>query len=193
VSLRDEISCCGDCRASTIQKPGRTITMKRHASSRGRAVLALCSRVPLPAALPGIMHHPRALPQGNARHLASAPRPPDRSPRPPQNPQPPRRARRCCRLCRPRLSTRKAKCVLVFMDKSDSTCPGPLVFIPHVVASRSLPRLLRALLAQPSREAPRWGRVLALTRKDIDFSTFIRTRLRSGLETSTRRSTHKRN
>jgi hypothetical protein len=32
------------------------------------------------------------------------------------------------------LWTRRAKCVLVFMDKSDSTRPGPLVFIPHVVA-----------------------------------------------------------
>src|SRR5262249_10699278 len=40
------------------------------------------------------------------------------------------------------MSTRKAKCVLVFMDQSHSTCPGPLLFIPHVVASRSLPRLL---------------------------------------------------
>src|SRR5262249_224092 len=33
------------------------------------------------------------------------------------------------------MSTRKAKCVLVFMDKSDSTCPGPALFISHVVAS----------------------------------------------------------
>jgi hypothetical protein len=47
------------------------------------------------------------------------------------------------------------------MDKSDSTRPGPLVFIRHVVASRSLPRLLRALPAQPSREAARWGWVAA--------------------------------
>src|SRR6516165_7823478 len=59
------------------------------------------------------------------------------------------------------MSTRKAKCVLVFTDKSDSTRPGPLVFIPHVVASRSLPRLLRALPAQPSRETARWGWVAA--------------------------------
>ena len=43
------------------------------------------------------------------------------------------------------------------MDKSDSTRPGPLVFIPYAVASRLLPRLLRALPAQPSREAAFWG------------------------------------
>jgi hypothetical protein len=48
------------------------------------------------------------------------------------------------------MSTRKAKCVLVFMDKSDSTCPGPQLFIPHVAASRSLLRPLRALPAQRS-------------------------------------------
>src|SRR5262245_49249816 len=59
------------------------------------------------------------------------------------------------------MSTRKAKCVLVFMDKSDSTRPGPLVFIPHVVSSRSLPRLLRTLPAQPSRQAARWSRLAA--------------------------------
>ena len=41
-----------------------------------------------------------------------------------------------------------AKCVLVFIDKSESTRPGPPVFIPYDVASRSLPRLLRALPAQ---------------------------------------------
>ena len=35
---------------------------------------------------------------------------------------------------------------------SDSTCPGPALFISHVVGSRRLPRLLRALPAQPSRE-----------------------------------------
>src|SRR5262245_6208551 len=34
------------------------------------------------------------------------------------------------------------------MGKSDSTRPGPLVFIPHAVASRSLPPLLRALPAR---------------------------------------------
>src|SRR5262249_24243851 len=39
--------------------------------------------------------------------------------------------------------------------------PRPALFITHVVASRSLPRLLRALPAQPSREAPRWGRMAA--------------------------------
>src|SRR5262249_57577168 len=54
------------------------------------------------------------------------------------------------------MSTRNGKCVFVFMGKSDSTRPGPPVFIPHVVASRSLPRLLRALPAQPSRQAARW-------------------------------------
>jgi hypothetical protein len=45
------------------------------------------------------------------------------------------------------MSTRKAKCVLVFMDKSDSTCPGPQLFIPHVAASRSgqLKKLLGGL------------------------------------------------
>jgi hypothetical protein len=32
------------------------------------------------------------------------------------------------------LNVRKAKCFLVFMDKSDSTRPGPLVSIPDVVA-----------------------------------------------------------
>jgi hypothetical protein len=32
-----------------------------------------------------------------------------------------------------------AKCVLVFTDKSDSTRPGPLVFIRHVVACRKFP------------------------------------------------------
>jgi ATP-dependent DNA ligase len=46
---------------------------------------------------------------------------------------------------------------LGFLDKSHSTCPGPLLFIPHVVASRSLSRLLRALPTQPSRQATRWG------------------------------------
>jgi hypothetical protein len=34
---------------------------------------------------------------------------------------------------------------LGFHGQVHSTCPGPLLFIPHVVASRSLPRLLRAL------------------------------------------------
>jgi len=43
----------------------------------------------------------------------------------------------------------------VFMGKSDSTRPGPPVFIAHAAASRSLPPLLRALPAQPSREAER--------------------------------------
>src|SRR5262249_37290943 len=43
----------------------------------------------------------------------------------------------------------------------DWTGPRPALFIPHVVASRSLSRLLRALPAQPSREAARWGRVAA--------------------------------
>src|SRR5262245_49266559 len=57
------------------------------------------------------------------------------------------------------MATRKVKCVLVFMGaKSYWTGPRPALFIPHVVASRSLPRLLRALPAQPSREAARWGR-----------------------------------
>jgi hypothetical protein len=44
------------------------------------------------------------------------------------------------------MSTRKAKCVLVFIGQvSDSTRPGPLVFIPHVVASRvPLPKPCRA-------------------------------------------------
>src|SRR6516165_9521846 len=57
---------------------------------------------------------------------------------------------------------RKAKLVLVFIGaKSDWTGPRPALFIPHVVASRSLSRLLRALPAQPSREAARWGRVAA--------------------------------
>jgi bifunctional non-homologous end joining protein LigD len=51
------------------------------------------------------------------------------------------------------MSTRKAKWVLVFMGKFDSTRPGPALFICHVVASRRLPRLLRALSTQPSREA----------------------------------------
>jgi hypothetical protein len=32
---------------------------------------------------------------------------------------------------------RKAKCVLVFMGKSDSTRPRPEVFVPRFVASRS--------------------------------------------------------
>jgi hypothetical protein len=46
------------------------------------------------------------------------------------------------------MSTRKAKCVLVFIGaKSNWTGPRPALFIPHVVVSRSLPRLLRALLA----------------------------------------------
>src|SRR5262249_885105 len=55
------------------------------------------------------------------------------------------------------MSTRKAKCVFVFMGKSDSTRPGPPVFIPHAVASRLLSRLLRALPSQPSRQAAHWG------------------------------------
>src|SRR5919198_549180 len=37
------------------------------------------------------------------------------------------------------MSIRKARCVLVFTDKFDSTRPGPLVFIRHVVASASPP------------------------------------------------------
>src|SRR5262245_15335670 len=60
------------------------------------------------------------------------------------------------------ISTRKAKWVLVFIGaKSDWTGPRPALFIPHVVASRSLPRLLRAVPAQPSRETARWGRLAA--------------------------------
>src|SRR5262245_56438401 len=59
------------------------------------------------------------------------------------------------------MSTRKAKCVLVFMDKSDSTRPGPPVFIPHAVAARRLSRLLRTLPAQPGRQAARWSRLAA--------------------------------
>src|SRR5262245_50693159 len=56
------------------------------------------------------------------------------------------------------MSTRKAKCVLVVIGaKSDWTGPRPALSIPHVVASRSLPRLLRALPAQPSRQAARWA------------------------------------
>jgi len=39
------------------------------------------------------------------------------------------------------------------MDKSHSTCPGPLLFIAHVVASRSLSRLLRALARRHRIEA----------------------------------------
>jgi hypothetical protein len=55
---------------------------------------------------------------------------------------------------------RKAKCVLVFIGaKSDWTGPRPALFIAHVVASRSLPRLLRALPAQPSRKTARWGTI----------------------------------
>jgi hypothetical protein len=46
---------------------------------------------------------------------------------------------------------------------ADSTRAGPLVLIPHVVVSRRLPRLLRALPAQPSREAARWGANRLLT------------------------------
>jgi hypothetical protein len=33
------------------------------------------------------------------------------------------------------ISTRKAKCVFVFMGKSDSTRPGPALFIQHVVGN----------------------------------------------------------
>src|SRR5262245_7003942 len=61
------------------------------------------------------------------------------------------------------MSTRKAKCVLVFTDKSDSTHPGPLVFIPDVVAyppttfrlHRTLPSIFRRASAERSRLDPR--------------------------------------
>src|SRR5262249_17898189 len=47
----------------------------------------------------------------------------------------------------------KGECVFVFMGKSDSTRPGPPVFIPYAAASRSLPRFLGALLRPRAEKA----------------------------------------
>jgi hypothetical protein len=53
------------------------------------------------------------------------------------------------------MSTRKAKCVLVFIGtKSDWTGPRPALFTPHVVASRSLPRLCEPCLSSPAEKPP---------------------------------------
>jgi len=57
--------------------------------------------------------------------------------------------------------------------KSDSTRPGPPVFIA-TGASRSLPRLLRALPAQPSREAARRYRLAERVIKHDGFRMLVR-------------------
>jgi bifunctional non-homologous end joining protein LigD len=54
----------------------------------------------------------------------------------------------------------EGKVRLGFHGQVDSTRAGPLVFYP-MFAPRLLPRLLRTVPAQPSREAARWGRVAA--------------------------------
>jgi hypothetical protein len=79
----------------------------------------------------------------------SAPRLTGRSPLPPRSRPRQRRARRILPPVLSQMSTRKAKCVLVFTDKSDSARPGPLVFIPHVVASRFPTSASPACPAQP--------------------------------------------
>src|SRR4029453_12734707 len=85
--------------------------------------------------LPALMHDPRALPQGDARRW------------------PARHGRPIGRLGHLKILNpgdtledtvargvpdvhAEGECVLVFEDKSDSTRPGPLVFIPYVVAFR---------------------------------------------------------
>jgi hypothetical protein len=65
-----------------------------------------------------------------------------------------------CRRPASQMSTRKAKCVLVFMGKSDSTRPRPALFIRHVVAYPPL-RLHRTLPAIPRRPTAQRSRLVS--------------------------------
>jgi hypothetical protein len=58
----------------------------------------------------------------------------------------------------------------------NSTRPRPALFLGHVVASRSLPQLLRALPAQPSREAARcrYDGMPAHGSRDARYATIAR-------------------
>jgi hypothetical protein len=57
---------------------------------------------------------------------------------------------------------RSGECVQSpFLDSSTARAAREMSLSPHVVASRSLPRLLRALPTQPSRQAARWGGMAA--------------------------------
>jgi hypothetical protein len=112
-------------------------------------------------ASPAIMHHPDALSQGDAAPLASAPRLPGRSPPPPSKSSTPATCSTDAVAGIVPDVHAEGEVRLGFQDKSHSTCPGPLLFIPHVVASRSLPDFCEPCLPSSARQAPRWGRVAA--------------------------------
>jgi len=96
--------------------------------------------------LPALVHHPDALPQRDPRRWPAGDRRPIGRLRDLEVIDASDVFEDAVRGAVPDINA-EGKMRLGLHGQVDSTRPGPLVFIPHVVASCSLPRLLRALPA----------------------------------------------